>query len=66
MASDPQGQMQFWDNGFPFSGIELGSNDAGQMQFWDNGFPMVYQFPVSTPAPTGTTHRPKLLLMGVG
>jgi len=47
-ASDPQGQMQFWDAGFPFCGVKLGSNDAGEMQFWDSGFPMQYQFPTVT------------------
>lgn len=50
-ASNPQGQMQFWDNGFPFQGVKLGSQDTGQMQFWDNGFPMQFQFP---PAPGGS------------
>lgn len=46
-ATDPQGQMQFWDNGFPFGGVKLGSNNAGQMQFWDSGFPYTFQFPDS-------------------
>lgn len=48
-ASNPQGQMQFWDNGFPFGGIQLGTNDTGEMQFWDNGFPSGYQFPTVAP-----------------
>lgn len=46
-SSNPQGQQQFWDNGFPFCGVKLSTNDAGLMQFWDNGFPMVYQFPAA-------------------
>lgn len=44
-SSNPNGEMQFWDNGFPFGGVKLGTNDAGEMQFWDNGFPMIYMFP---------------------
>ena len=44
-SSNPNGEQQFWDSGFPFSGVKLGTNDAGEMQFWDSGFPMVYQFP---------------------
>lgn len=46
-ASNPGGEMQFWDNGFPFQGLKLGSNDAGEMQFWDNGFPMQFLFPAA-------------------
>lgn len=44
-SSNPQGEMQFWDEGFVFQGTKLGSNDAGEMQFWDEGFVMIYQFP---------------------
>ena len=51
-SSNPQGQMAFWDNGFPFDGVQLGTNDAGTMQFWDNGFPNVYQFPSGGPPPS--------------
>ena len=51
-ASNPNGEMQFWDNGFPFGGVQFGTNDAGEMQFWDNGFPNVYQFPSGGPPPS--------------
>lgn len=44
-ASNPNGEMQFWNNGFPFVGIKLGTNDSGEMQFWNNGFPNPYIFP---------------------
>lgn len=46
-SSNPSGEMQFWDNGFPFCGVKLGSNDAGEMQFWNNGFPFIWQFPAA-------------------
>ena len=52
-ASNPSGEMQFWDNGTPFSGVELGTNDAGEMQFWDSGVPMVYIFPATAVTATG-------------
>jgi len=55
-ASNPGGGMQFWDAGFPFCGVKLGSNDAGQMQFWNDGFPMQYQFP---PAAGGSLIKTK-------
>lgn len=61
MAVNPSGEMQYWDNGFPFGGVLLGSNDAGEMQFWDNGFPIVYQIPVSAaipPIPNRLFRRP--------
>lgn len=45
-ASDPQGEMQFWDKGMPSLGIAKGSNDGGEMQFWFKGFPFQYLFPV--------------------
>jgi hypothetical protein len=48
---NPQGEMQYWDNGFPFQGVKLGTNDAGEMQFWDNGFPYQFIFPASSPPP---------------
>ena len=44
-ASNPQGEMVFGDNGFPFQGILFGSRDAGEMVFGSNGFPFQYQFP---------------------
>lgn len=47
-ASNPIGEMQFWDAGFAFQGVKLGSNNAGEMQFWDNGFPMQFIFPQSS------------------
>lgn len=47
-ASDPSGDMSFWDAGFPFGGIKNSTNDAGSMDFWDAGFPMVWIFPTST------------------
>lgn len=46
-ASNPQGEMQFWDAGFPFGGVKLGTNDGGEMQFWDAGFPYPYMFPAA-------------------
>lgn len=36
-----------WDNGFPYGGINDGTNSNGSMDFWDNGFP--YQFIFATP-----------------
>ena len=44
-ASNPSGESQFWDSGFPFGGVKLGTNTAGEMQFWDAGFPSNYIFP---------------------
>jgi len=43
-ATDPQGQMQFWGEGFPYNGIK-NANDGGQMQFWGEGFPFNFIFP---------------------
>jgi len=45
MAVNPNGEMVYFDGGFPFSGIRKTGNDAGEMQFWDSGFPMTYIFP---------------------
>ena len=55
-SSNPNGEMQFFDGGFPFSGIQKSGNDAGEMQFWDGGFPMVYIFP-----PTAATSNIKTI-----
>jgi len=46
-ASNPQGEMQFWDKGMPSLGIAKGSNDGGEMQFWFKGFPYQYLFPAA-------------------
>lgn len=62
-ASNPNGEMQFWDMGFPFRGIKLGTNDGGEMQFWDNGFSYIYIFPATT---TTTSQTPSRMLMGMG
>lgn len=60
-ASNPIGEMQFWDLGFPFQGIKLSPNDGGEMQFWDTGFPYQFLFPAST-----TTIQQVLTVLGVG
>ena len=60
-ASDPQGQMRFWRNGFPFGGILRSAYDAGQMRFWANGFPLGFIGP-----PAATTTVRLLALTGVG
>jgi len=44
-------EMTYWDNGFPFCGIDDETNQSGSMTFWDQGFPYVYLFPAT---PTGT------------
>lgn len=49
-ASNPQGEMQFWDKGMPSLGVAKGSNDGGEMQFWFKGFPFQYLFPPSAPS----------------
>lgn len=60
-ASNPQGEMQFWFNGFPYQGIKNGILDGGEMQFWDAGFPYQYSFPASVSALTITK-----MMMGMG
>lgn len=47
MASNPGGQMQFWLNGAPFGGLQLGTNDGGEMQFWFSGNPYGWLFPAT-------------------
>ena len=49
-ASNPQGEMQFWDKGAPFLGVENSGKDGGQMQFWIKGQPYPYLFPPSAPS----------------
>lgn len=44
--------MDYWSNGFPYGGVDDGTNAKGEMNFWDNGFPYIYLFPPTTP--TGT------------
>lgn len=46
-ASNPIGEMQYWDSGVPFQGVKLGSNNSGEMQYWDSGFPMQFIFPTN-------------------
>lgn len=46
-ASNPNGEMQFWNNGLPFGGVQKSGNDGGEMQFWNNGLPYAYIFPAS-------------------
>lgn len=48
-AVDPQGQMVYGDEGFPFSGLLLGTNDGGEMVYGNSGFPFIYLFPSGTP-----------------
>ena len=48
MATDPQGEMQFWENGFPFGGVNNGVVTPGEMQFWGDGFPFGYFFTSTT------------------
>jgi len=55
MASDPQGQQQFWFNGLPFEGVLLGSNDAGTQKFWFNGLPEESLIPGAGGTTTSTT-----------
>ena len=45
--------MDYWSNGFPYGGVDDGTNAKGEMNFWDSGFPYVYLFP-SSPPPSGT------------
>lgn len=49
----PSNEMTYWDSGFPFGGVEDGTNANGEMTFWGNGFPYNYIFP-SSPPPSGT------------
>lgn len=60
-ASDPQGEMQFWKDGAPFRGVELGTNDGGEMQFWFNGLPFGWYFP----AGAAVTVIKDMIAMGV-
>ena len=48
----PANEMDYWSNGFPYGGVDDGTNAKGEMNFWDNGFPYIYLFPPTTP--TGT------------
>ena len=52
----PANEMTYWDNGFPFGGVDDGTNPKGEMNFWDSGFPYVYLFP-SSPPPSGTARN---------
>lgn len=47
-ASNDSGNMQFWFQGFPITGLKNGTLDAGGMQFWFEGFPMMTLFPAAT------------------
>lgn len=47
-AVNPQGDMQYWNEGFPFGGVKKGTLNEGEMQYWDNGFPIIYNYPAST------------------
>ncbi len=51
-ASNPNGQMTFGFNGFPFPGLQLGTNDGGQMTFGESGFTFGYLFPAGPPPST--------------
>lgn len=53
-ASNPNGEMQFWKDGKPFGGIQLGSNDGGEMRFWGNGKPYPYLFPTAGSSPSSS------------
>lgn len=49
-AVNPNGEMQYWDSGFPFQGVLKGTNNVGEMQFWDSGFPQNNYIPQSASA----------------
>jgi len=59
---DPQGEMGYWDSGFPFNGIKNGSQNVGEMQFWDAGFPQNNYIP---PATGGGTITGVLSITGI-
>lgn len=48
----PTNDFNKWESGFPYGGIDDGTNLNGSMTYWDNGFPYVYIFPTSGAGPS--------------
>lgn len=53
----PANEMDYWSNGFPYGGVDDGTNAKGEMNFWDNGFPYVYIFSTAGTPPSGTARN---------
>lgn len=59
--ADAQGEMRFWFNGLPCTGVNKSGNNGGEMQFWFNGLP--YQFPAMYASTTVATQNPKQVIV---
>lgn len=50
----PANSFDHWIDGFPFCGVDDGTNPNGSMNFWDQGFPYIYIFSTAGTPPSGT------------
>lgn len=47
-AVNPNGEMLYWDEGYPFGAVLQGTNNNSEMLFWDSGFPLTYFIPITS------------------